>query len=476
LIWVRCLNMKTVGKFQIVRILQTIFVSAFPLLLTSCYLAKSPGNRIAEKRDILAGEFQQELLDQQRGAAGTEQLKLTWNQALDKMYMENPSLLQADFKVEDAVAQQKKVYTNLIPLISVGVSGSFEVQNIDEAFDDIRLRVYSYLPLGDLVRMPKQIYTKKMLYIGSQLQAEQTMRQEVIALYRLFQLQYLIELEGKALKLEGALAQSLVGVGGLEEIKAREAYRTAQEAWQDRREEWRVKVGDFFMRDYAKIDLMRRSLPNITYNPSQLDFTDSGRWGMLALNLLAMERIAKDARLLETYMRYLPTPNLGVNAPPLYSDSSSGSFDPNAIRFSPSANWRLDTRGTISRQLNRIKREAPMQDWRDDKRRREEIKKLLDGKEALAEVQKELATLRKAVNGYRATVKAGLVKDPENAIRTMRKLREKEIRLAAKEIEICTSFWLIDEQRWDKTTKRWQESRKVRAKIRKEARKNKKKG
>jgi hypothetical protein len=454
----------------------SICVCVGVLGLNSCYLSKSPENRIAEKRALLEGEFHQELLYQQRGGGGTERLQLTWNQALDKMYMENPSLLKADFRVEDAVAQQKQVYTDLIPLVSVGVSGSFEVQDADEAFDDIRLRVYSYLPLGDIIRMPKKIYTKKMYYIGSQLQAEQTMRQEVIALYRLFQQQYLIELEGKALKLEGALAQSLVGVGGIEEIKAREAYRSAQEAWQDRREDWRVKVGDFFMRDYAKINLVRKSLPNITYNPSQLDFTDSGRWGMLALNLLAMEDIAKDARILDTYMRYLPQPNLGVSAPPLYSDSNSGSFDPNAIRFSPSANWSLDTRGTISKQLNRIKREEPITDWRADKRRREEIKKLLEGKRALAEVQKELATLRKAMNGYRTSVKAGLVKDPEGAIRTMRKLREKEVRLAAQEIEICTSFWLIDEQRWDKTTKRWQESRKVRAKLRKEARKNKKKG
>lgn len=443
-------------------------------ILSSCYLTIPPEERVAQNRDIILHEFQEEIYRQQWQNADRD-LTLSWDAALEQMYMHNPQLLQADFKVEDAVNQQKRVYTNLIPLISVGASDSFEIDNIDEAFDDINLRVFSYLPLGEIVRLPKQVYTKKLLYMGSQLNAEQTMRQEVIALYRLFQRQYLLELEKRAIVLEGELTKGLVGLEDADALKLRQDYLDAYEDWERRYEEWRVEVSDFFMNDYRSIALNHKTLPNISYNPEDLDFTDSGRWGMLQLNLLALERISEDAEILDTYLRYFPRPDFNVSAPPLYSDSASSSFDPADIRLGPSLNWSIDTRGTVSEQLNRIKREKPLSDWRKDKRRREEVKKLLDGKDALVEIKAELKKLRAAINGYKKAVQSGLVGDPRKALRTMRSLREREIGLAAKEIEIYTSFWLIDEKRWTKTTQRWQETRKIRAELRKKERKRQEK-
>lgn len=444
------------------------------LLTVSCSFLKSPQRRVDENRNEVEQEFQKELKAQLQNAPQGE-LKLTWNQALEKMYMHNPTLLKADFRVEDVVDQQRRLFTDLVPLLSFGASDSFTIENFDQALEDVNFRVYSYLPLGQIFQLPKQVYTKKLMYMAAQLHAEQAMRQEVIALYRLFQKQYLLELEGKALSLEGGIANGLIGLDDPDAIKMRDDYVNAHEEWAQRKEEWRVEVGDFLMSDYARIHLKRAGLPNITYKPSDLNFTDTGRWGMLQLNLLAMEKISRDARILDTYMRYFPSPSFNVSAPPLYSDSSDGGFDVNDIRLGQSLNWSLDTRGSISQQLNRIKREQPLEDWRNDKRRREEIKKLLDGKEALIEIQGELVKIQSVLKGYRKAVKSGLVGDPQVAVRTMRNLREKQVRLAAKEIEICTSFWLIDESRWTATTQRWQETRKVRAKLRKEARKAAKK-
>ncbi|MFD2158092.1 hypothetical protein ACFSW8_04180 [Rubritalea tangerina] len=427
--------------------------------------------RVRMNRDEIESEYLSELSFQQRGKSQGGELKVGWNQALDKMYMHNPQLLQADFKVEDAVNQQKRVWTNLIPLITVGVSDSFELENIEDAFKDVNLRVYSYLPLGEVVKLPKQMYTKKLLYMASQLSAEQTMRQEVIALYRLFQKQELLKLEYRALQLEGELTKSVAGLEDADALKLRESYLEAYEGWKDRYEEWRVAVGDFYMNDYSKVEFMVRSLPDISYKQSELDFSDSGRWGMLQLNLLALEKISEDAQILDTYIRYFPRPDFNVSAPPLYSDSGSAAFDPAEIRIGPSLNWSLDTRGVVTEQLNRIKREKPLSDWRKDKRRRDEIRKLLEGKKALREVEEELEKTQLVVKGYRKAVMSGLVADPQRAIRTMRTLREKEVRLMAKQIEIYTAFWLIDEERWTKTTQRWQKARLIRAKARKEERK-----
>jgi len=109
--------------------------------------------------------------------------------------------------------------------------------------------------------------------------------------------------------------------------------------------------------------------------------------------------------------------------------------------------------------------------WQKDKRQREEIKKLLEGKEALTEIQAELNKLRKVMASYTDIVRSGLVDDPEQAIQTMRQLREREIRLTAKEIEICSAFWLLDENRWKPITKRWLATREDRTKMRQAAQK-----
>ncbi len=95
--------------------------------------------------------------------------------------------------------------------------------------------------------------------------------------------------------------------------------------------EWETKVGDFFMDGYASIRLKPEKIPNILYNPTELDFTDTSRWGLLQLNLLALESIAEDGRIIDTYLRYLPRANLNVSAPPLYNNTSGQSFDPAAV-------------------------------------------------------------------------------------------------------------------------------------------------
>ncbi len=177
------------------------------------------------------------------------------------------------------------------------------------------------------------------------------------------------------------------------------------------------------------------------------------------MSLLAMQKIADDGRVLDAYQRYLPTTNLSVSAPPLYSSNSRQSFDAALTRLSPSLNWRLDTHGTIGQQVDRLRRDEPLQDWRDDKRRRDEVSKLVEGRKALADVQDELTKVRTVMEQYKIMVKSGLVKDSRVAVQKMKQLRTLEIQYMAKEIDICTSFWLIDDDRWEKFTEQWHQTR-----------------
>ncbi len=446
---------------------------SFSLCMTSCIWMKSPRKRLAEARKKISHKYITEL-HRQEYKTHQGKLDINWSQALNKMYLTNPELIRADYRIEDARQREKQIWKNMIPGLSVGVYDSFTVENLGKAFSDPTIRINSYLSLGNLLDLPKQKYTARLIYIGSQLQAEQTMRQQVIAIYRLFQQQRLLELEKRALDLEGALVQGISGAESSEIVAMQLKHKEALEKWKLNHRQWKTKVGDFFMAGYDQINLRKSGIPNIRYTAKDLNFADTSRWGILQLNLLALEDISDKGRVLEAYLRYLPRASLSVSAPALYSNTSNDSFDPTLTRLSPAMSWSLDTRGVISQQLHRLKREAPLREWRKDKRQRDEIKKLLEGREALTEIQQELAKLRNAMNGYKQAVSSGLVKDPQHAIQTMRTLREREVRLAAKEIEICSSFWLIDESRWRPITKRWLATRKQRTFIRKESRKQKK--
>lgn len=438
---------------------------------TSCVGIKSTERRISEKRQKLTDEYTAELEDVKSSSHGGK-FEATWGQAIEKMYLQNPNLIQADYRIIDARSRQRQLWRNFVPGITVSASDSFYIRDLSDAFTDTSFRVSSYVSLGNLLDLPKRVYTNKLYFLGAKLQAENSMRQQVIALYRMFQEQRLIKLERRAIKYEREFISGIQDLDGEDLLSMRFKHKEALEKWEEKEKAWRSKVGDFFMGQYGVVNLMAEDLPNISYKPSELDFTDTGRWGFLQLNLLALEEIAEDGNVLDAYMRYLPRANMSVSAPSLYTSYSNTQFDPELIRVGPSLYWSMDSRGYVGQQIDRLKRNKVINDWRKDKRRREEITRLLEGKEALKDVQKELGNLQIAIRGYQKAVKSGLVKDPEMAVKTMRKLRGREVRLKAREIEIYTEFWLIDERRWAPITLRWLETSAERAQLRKKAQKS----
>ena len=442
-----------------------------PCVLSSCVGMKSTNRRLSDKRQKLTAEYSAELEQVTSSTHGGE-LEATWNEAMEKMYLQNPSLIQADFRIMDARQRQRQVWRNLVPAITVSASDSFYIGDLGDAFTDTSFRISSYISLGNLLDLPKTVYTNKLYFLGAKLQAENTMRQQVIALYRMFQEQRLLNLEKRAIDYEKEFVGGMTGLDGEDIAAMRLKHREALEKWSEKQKTWRTKVGDFFMSQYGLVNLTPSGLPDISYSVSELDFSDTGRWGFLQLNLLALEEIAEDGRVLDTYLRYLPRASMSVSAPSLYTSGSDTTFDPELIRLGPSMYWSMDSRGYVGRQIDRLKRNKVITDWRKDKRRREEINRLLEGKQALADILEELGKLRVAIRGYQKAVKSGLVDDPEKAVRTMRKLREREVSLKAKEIEIYTEFWLIDEHRWKPITDRWLQTSEQRKQQREKAQKS----
>ena len=446
-------------------------VSIVLLLLSSCVWMKPVDTRVTEAREQVSDKYIQQIDAHEAGHPG-EDLNISWNEALEQMFLSNPQLIRADFTLDDAKQRQKQVWKNMIPSLSANLSDTQTIENLGDLFSDSNFRISSFISLGDLLELPSTVYANRLTYMGAALTAENTMRQQVIALYRLFQEQRLLNLEWKALELEGEIIKGFHKVQDSEMLANRLLHEEAVIKYEEKVKSWKTNVGDFFMTGYSEINLESVSLPDIRYNPDELDFRDTSRWGLLQLNLLALENIAEEGRVLETYFRYLPRANLSVSAPPLFSNNSSTSFDAADIRLNPSFTWTLDSRGSIGQQLARLKRNKPLDEWQKDKRKREEVAKLFEGKEALIEINQELKKIEQSRALYRKAVRTGLVKDPQKALRAMRGLKEKEVRLLAREIEISTSFWLIDEQRWRKITKRWLQTRPKRSSLRKAKNKN----
>jgi len=455
----------TLKQLNLTGLYQGACITSLAFCLSACAWLKPADERVSETREIISQSYRDEVY-RQSTKTNLGELDISWKEGLNKMYLSNPEVIQADYRIEDAVASQKQIWKDFIPSAVLGVSDSFELGELGDAFSNPVYRINSFLNLGNLLDLPQDLYTRKLTRMGAELNAENTMRQQVIALYRLFQEQKLLRLQKEAIDHEAELLKGITGIDGSEILQMKLDHQRAFEDWETREQDWNTRVGDFFIAGYGSINLQANSLPDITYDPETIDFADTTRWGMLQLNLLALEKIAEDGNLLDVYLRYLPRANLNVSAPPIFSNSSNSSFRASDIRLNPSVFWSLDTRGTIGRQIRRLKRSAPITQWRRDKRQRDEVKRLIEGKEALKNTQYEISRLREAVAGYREAVLQGLIKDPQKAIATLRLLREREVRLLANEIEICTAFWLIDESRWKTITQQWLDTREDRANIR----------
>jgi len=81
----------------------------------------------------------------------------------------------------------------------------------------------------------------------------------------------------------------MTGLDGKDIAAMRLKHKEALEKWREKQKTWRTKVGDFFMNQYGLVNLTPSGLPDISYSVSELDFSDTGRWGFLQLNLLALE-------------------------------------------------------------------------------------------------------------------------------------------------------------------------------------------
>lgn len=384
-----------------------------------------------------------------------EKVELTWEEAIDKMMVGNTTLIQADFRIVQVEDGRKQIWRRFIPSLTASVSDSFLLGNLSDAFDSPNYRIRSFIGLGNLFDLPARFYQQKITLIGAHLNAELTFRQETVRLYRLFRQRQLLDEQREFLALEEELIREIQKDRNLRDARRLHDFERRQERWKERESQWTSQMNDLLMSKYTQIRVDIDSLPELHYTPEDLNLRDTERWGHLQLSVMAMEDLAEQGRFRDTYMRYLPRVNFNVSTPPLFTDTDGFQFDVDDVRLSSSANWRLDTRGDIGRQLERLKRNKYVNDWRRDRRQDEEVKNLLEGIEQLREVQENRRKLEEAKEFYIEWLSVESSQNPQSLIEGVTRVRELELSLREEEIKIFTEFWLFDEKNWDELVDRW---------------------
>lgn len=441
--------MNTEQKTHVIILL--VFLCFF---IPSCHLVGE--KKLLKAQASIKENYLKEIQKQEEKRPANKYETLSWNEALHRMYLQNSSCKRAEFSLQDAKQRQKGIWKQFIPGFNIGIIDSFEVGDLSTAFTDPSLRINSFLALGNLLNLPKNIYERKLYVVGAELAEQLTMRQQIISLYRLFEEMRLLELERKGLNIEIKLAKTSNLTKIDTEAKLAKSLEKKKLSWQTKKENLNSKVATFFSSYPGKIELEPTSMPYISYSSKKLDFRESDRWGKLQLKILALKELGEQGRLTQAYLRYLPRASLGVNAPPLYSNSSSQGFQAENIRINPSLNWSLDTRGLIGEQIRRLKRNKPLEKWEKDRRRRDEVRKLLEGRKMLAKVENQLSKTKKLQKEYTQLIKKGLISNnAQKNFTNFKKLYQKQVELRAQKIEISSEFWLLDEAYWSKFGTPW---------------------
>ena len=400
--------------------------------------------------------FVKELKRQDELDLNKAEVSYNWEQALEAMYTKNSSCRNATFKLDDAKTAELRYWRRFIPSLSSSVSGSTRIDDLASAFVDPTFRINSFLSLGNLLSMPKDIYTRKLGTIAAELNEQLIMRQQTIALFLLFEERRLWELQGEGLELN---KQLLTAVGAVDSYKASGQLRQNEsqiEAWQEKEEVWLKRVGDFYGVTAGQISLVSGTTPSIRYSSNDLDFYDTQRWGKLQMKLLALRDMGNENAIRNAYLDYLPRPSLTTSAPAIYSNTSDSNFSIKSIIINPRVSWQLDTTGSIGQQIKRLKRNKPFEDWEKSQRIEGEVRKLREGKKRLEEVEKELSEIKIAKQQYLELVRKNLVDhDVEKMLKTLEGLHTEEITLTAEAITISSTYWLMDEKWWSNHERPW---------------------
>ena len=133
----------------ITKLIFLITIAAF----SSCSWRVPVEERMGKARTAESKALLKELSRQTNNSSPS--IRLTWSQALHKMYRENPELIRADYRIADAKEEQDSAWKDLTPSLTLSGSDTKSLANLGDLLGNPSLRVHSFISLGNLLDYPK---------------------------------------------------------------------------------------------------------------------------------------------------------------------------------------------------------------------------------------------------------------------------------------------------------------------------------
>jgi hypothetical protein len=225
--------------------------------------------------------------------------------------------------------------------------------------------------------------------------------------------------------------------------------------------EFQNRIGRFFGSDNLHWVLVQEKLPTFDYLKNPLDIEDPDKVNQR--NLQAIAVIVEQVRLYRRYdikARYWPDfPTLQVGMPSMFSnvqvknaDGTTSSkfqvFNFDTVSASANANWSIDTKGDIGRQLKDYDFEQEIREREIRRQASELIHGLIQVQEGLKLLDRQRQYLAFREKSHTLAMQQARSIDPEKLVKDIMELEEARYQLKRKFADANSIFWLVDESRW----------------------------
>ncbi|MEM1184393.1 MAG: hypothetical protein AAGI53_05245 [Planctomycetota bacterium] len=320
---------------------------AIAALVSGC---GSPQEQAAHR----AAELRWEIADAVIAAEVMPVREVDWNGAVDLLRERGPAVIRADQAVERAHIAAGRPYKNLIPTIDFRVGVVEQVDSLaDLTTSDLLFDVFITNLLSGLANLPEQVFVTRLALLRTELQREQSWREQIIVLHTLFLQSAALDERLRLAELARAGAEraddagfdAVVGLGPEElDDETRDIARD--------RHELNQRLGAL-LGEPAVRWMPDGPVPAIKAEGVLGPGLEERLMNSLVLRLAATDLVAADAAVRSAWYEYLPQPEIFISAPPIFTQTGDDQtvFELGNLTLTARLRLSVDLRGAVAERI-----------------------------------------------------------------------------------------------------------------------------
>jgi hypothetical protein len=439
---------------MIVRHKAYLFPGAFIVAVLSVILAgcMSPTKRVTNYYHNVQGQWATNVA----GQMAKPVRNATWTEALQLLQERNMKLRRSLNDITNAHENVIQVFRDLTPTLNFrsGISQSIE-QLATTTFDDVTFSIDSFINVPGIVNMNTRLFATRLALLRAHTVYELATREQTLELYKTFMDAQAHRDLGAQLEAEKTFAtavqraEPISGDALLRDINGRMlAFEKEGEGLQN-------KVSDLLGGREWRWNLITNGMPSFAYDAEPLPLADTNRIAQLQMRLVAIEMAGAWARQVGIKLQYWPEVNFFITGPAVVqrTGGTTKTWSPENIVLRADFFWRLDTRGSVSRQLKQARRDNALQLAQIQQDSLALVEKLLTAQRLLNAARDQLIQLQRVIPLLEGAPLPADFAGILSQLDLYRNLREQERKLRREIAELNTLMWFVDESKWYSPTK-----------------------